>query len=256
MDIGVYAEGRIEKVQSLGEALRLAVTRRFHCKKIFRVIAFTGAGGKTTLLYALAREEAAKGKHVLIMTTTHMYAPELPGLLQSETDEILYQMKQNRLVVAGKPDGKGKIGFIGQVIYDRVAPFADIVLVEADGSRRQPFKVSGPQEPVLPEHTDLVICAAGLSAAGKPLKEVCFRWERAAGLCRGMEEARLFQGEETILTVPLLARLWQQGCLKRIPPEIPVLPVLNQADTSERKEKAREIFSYMNTEGGLVTRCL
>ena len=40
------------------------------------VISVTGAGGKTSLIFAWARELAAAGKSVIITTTTHMYRPE------------------------------------------------------------------------------------------------------------------------------------------------------------------------------------
>ncbi len=41
---------------------------------------------------------------------------------------------------------------------------ADLVLVEADGSRRLPVKVPGPNEPVVPKNSDMVLCVLGLSS--------------------------------------------------------------------------------------------
>ena len=40
------------------------------------VISVVGAGGKTSLIFAWARELADAGKSVVITTTTHMYRPE------------------------------------------------------------------------------------------------------------------------------------------------------------------------------------
>lgn len=41
-----------------------------------RVIAFVGAGGKTTLIQKMARELQENGKKVIVTTTTHMYRPD------------------------------------------------------------------------------------------------------------------------------------------------------------------------------------
>ena len=41
-----------------------------------RVIAFVGAGGKTTLIQKMARELQENGKKVIVTTTTHMYIPD------------------------------------------------------------------------------------------------------------------------------------------------------------------------------------
>ena len=37
-----------------------------------RIIAITGAGGKTSLLFALQRKFCREGKRVIVTTTTHM----------------------------------------------------------------------------------------------------------------------------------------------------------------------------------------
>ena len=40
------------------------------------VISLVGGGGKTTLLYALARHYSAQGQRVLVSTTTHIRHPD------------------------------------------------------------------------------------------------------------------------------------------------------------------------------------
>ena len=49
----------------------------------YPVIAVVGGGGKTSLIYRLSEELLAKGKKVIITTTTHM-AYELPFLWYME----------------------------------------------------------------------------------------------------------------------------------------------------------------------------
>ena len=48
------------------------------------VISLVGGGGKTTLLYALARHYSAQGQRVLVSTTTHIQRPDA----NYATDEV------------------------------------------------------------------------------------------------------------------------------------------------------------------------
>ena len=50
--------------------------------------AITGSGGKTTLLYALARELSAEAR-VIVCTTTHIYPPDGLPILWSPDREVL-----------------------------------------------------------------------------------------------------------------------------------------------------------------------
>ena len=43
------------------------------------VISVVGAGGKTSLIFALADELANSGKKIVVTTTTHMLHPEFAG---------------------------------------------------------------------------------------------------------------------------------------------------------------------------------
>lgn len=48
---------------------------------------------------------------------------------------------------------------------------ADIVLIEADGSRRMPCKAPAAHEPVLLPQCDIVLAVAGVSALGESLEK-------------------------------------------------------------------------------------
>ena len=130
------------------------------------VISVTGAGGKTSLIFAWARELAAAGKSVIITTTTHMYRPE-----RMEEDGI-------RIVVSDDPERPDKVTAPPEDVLESLRETADVVLIEADGARRMPLKWPGDREPVIPDYTDITVCVAGLSAVGKHTEDVVFRADK------------------------------------------------------------------------------
>ncbi len=147
-----------------------------------RCICAVGAGGKTSLLYRLAEEYRAMGKQVLLVTTTKMYLPREYAVLDGSAREILEQLERDGFAVAGTTVcGGEKMGPLSGDILRQVVPQAEIVLAEADGSRRLPLKTPGPGEPVLPEACDYLVVVEGMSAVGKPLRQVCHRAECTAG---------------------------------------------------------------------------
>ncbi len=127
------------------------------------VISVTGAGGKTSLIFAWARELAAAGKKVVITTTTHMYRPER---LEEEGIQI---------VVSDDPERPDKVTAPPVDVLESLRRTADVVLIEADGSRRMPLKWPGKHEPTIPDYTDITVCVAGLSAVGRRTEDVVYR---------------------------------------------------------------------------------
>lgn len=98
------------------------------------VTAIIGAGGKTTLLLALARE-LAQAARVIVTTTTHIYPPDgFPCLLQPGEAEIAAALEKHPCVCVGKPAKEGKIT-AADVPVRTLAELADYVLVEADSGR-------------------------------------------------------------------------------------------------------------------------
>jgi len=129
------------------------------------VVSVVGAGGKTSLIFAWARELASAGKNVVITTTTHMYRPE-----RMEEDGI-------RIVVSDDPERPDKVSAPPAEVLDSLRDTADVVLIEADGSRRMPLKWPADREPVIPDYTDVTVCVAGLSALGRSTADVVYNAE-------------------------------------------------------------------------------
>ena len=59
---------------------------------------------------------------------------------------------------------------------------ADNVIVEADGSRKRPFKAPASHEPVIPSRTTLMIACIGANALWQPIAESCHRPELVAAV--------------------------------------------------------------------------
>ena len=164
------------------------------------VISLVGGGGKTTLLYALARHYSAQGQGVLVSTTTHIRRPDANYAPDEAARDALWQA--GTYAVAGVPAEGGKLTMPPH-LADWMAE-ADTVLLEADGAKHHPCKAPAAHEPVLLRSSDIVLAAAGLSAVGKPLQDVCFRLEAActrkfyAVLNQADDEARRAAGEQTL----------------------------------------------------------
>lgn len=141
------------------------------------VTALIGGGGKTTAMYTLAQELAAKGA-VICATTTHIFPPEhLPVLDASGEEALSAALASRRCVCLGTPSEGGKLT-APTLPVETLAAQADYVLVEADGSKRLPFKAHQSHEPVIPACADLTVALAGASGFGRPIREAVHRWER------------------------------------------------------------------------------
>ena len=168
------------------------------------IIAVVGSGGKTTLIKKLAARYRGEGKTVLVTTTTHMFIEE-DTLLTDDADIIRCAIKETGYAMAGIPEGE-KIRALSQETYDAVCGCADVVLVEADGSKHMPLKFPNAREPVIPDNTEQIIVVWGPHGLQKPAREVCHRLELVTA-CLGIEE-------DTLITKAHVAALLRQGYLE------------------------------------------
>lgn len=168
------------------------------------IIAVVGSGGKTTRIKKLAARYHSEGKTVLVTTTTHMFIEE-NTLLTDDAGVIIQALKETGCVMAGVPDGE-KIKALSGETFAAICSYADVVLVEADGSRCLPLKYPNATEPVIPEHTDEIIVVCGLNAIGQKAKDVCHRLELVKA-CLGIED-------HTIIEPVHVQKLVAEGYLK------------------------------------------
>lgn len=177
--------------------------------------AIIGSGGKTTLLKNLAQHYRAQGKTVFVTTTTHMYLEE-DVVFTDDASVIIKQLQENGYVMAGISDGV-KINALPEETYAAVCKYADVVLVEADGSRQLPLKFPNDTEPVIPENADEIIIVCGLNALGKPAKEVCHRLELVKN-CLGIED-------DTVIAPVHVQKLLTDGYLKPLREKYPHMKI-------------------------------
>ena len=145
------------------------------------VAAFVGAGGKSGAILAVADELAEAGMTFLVAPTTKMFVNEAekmgPLVTSEDVDELRAKAEEELSggapgVVAGSGLlSKNRIGGVEPAAIASLAPLADVVLVEADGSRRRPIKGTADHEPALPDAATLVVAVGNIGAFGAPVDE-------------------------------------------------------------------------------------
>lgn len=225
------------------------------------LVALCGAGGKTSLMFALAREWAAAGERILVTTTTKLAMAEVrapwPGHRAADIEGVLALAGKTRnpLVAYRTIDTQRDkaIGFTPDEI-DRLAAIGGFarILVEADGSARRPLKAPAGHEPAIPEKADAVIMVAGLSGLGQPLGEdTVFRaefWRNLSGEALGQP-----------VSARSLARMVTDPCgLARTAPAAAHRALfLNQADDDDRLAIGRDVLDCLaHTDGRLPERAV
>ncbi|HQO79103.1 MAG TPA: selenium cofactor biosynthesis protein YqeC [Thermodesulfobacteriota bacterium] len=199
------------------------------------VISIVGSGGKTTLMYILARELSDKGKRVITTTTTKIFPPhpsQSSRLLVSDREDVLLN-KTHELLQQEKHLTLAE-GFVGQKLKG-VSPtlinrmyeqeIADAIIVEADGARQCPLKAPNETEPVIPSSTTLTVPVVGLDGIGKPnTEEYVFRPHYFSQLT-GIKEGELVSAESVSRVI-----LHPEGLRRGTPEKARVLPILNKGE--------------------------
>lgn len=212
------------------------------------LVAITGAGGKSTLLLALARQLAEEGKRVLVTTTTKMgpaQVADLPYICEkADRDTVDRALESYGLcaLITGRDDRKvtGPAPDVIDGLYRTTA--VDFLLVEADGARGRSLKAPAAHEPVIPATATLVVVLMGVDAVGGHIADVAHRPQQAALLTKKAIDERITIDDcVAVLTHP-------QGGLQGVPAAARVVIALTKTEapggaaTAERL--ARSLVSH------------
>lgn len=190
------------------------------------LVAVIGGGGKTTLLHSLAEELREQGAHVVLATTTHfMPFDGIETVSSSNKAEVEAILARDGIVCAAAPAAgcAGAAGKLGPspIAIDELRLLADVVLVEADGSKRLPLKLHESHEPVVSANATAVVYVLGASGFGQPLARACHRAELASELL-GIDPGEAAATPE--LAARLLAAEIERGAIA------PTHIIVNQAE--------------------------
>ena len=119
--------------------------------KAKELISLVGAGGKTTLMFRLAKDLVAEGKKVVTTTTTKILEPssgETAFLFVNPDEEKLKQSvfshldKYRHITIASERLGLGKLkGVSSDLVNDLWSSHEiDYLIIEADGASGRPIK--------------------------------------------------------------------------------------------------------------------
>lgn len=199
-------------------------------------IAVIGAGGKTSAIFRMAEEFTAADRRVIITTTTRMYRE--PGILATTAEEARQQLENQSIVMVGCPAEAGKIAGLEDAQLQELAHVADILLIEADGSKRLPLKVPAAHEPVVPAGVDRIILVAGLSGIGESLSQSCHRAELVCEILKVPMDHVINQEDIGVIL--------KEGYLRqRIGKDSQVTVLLNQVDNTELRKLGESIASSL-----------
>ncbi len=228
------------------------------------VVSLVGAGGKTNLMYKLARELSDAGKSVLTTTTTKIFIPakaQSEHVILSDSPKDIIQrakglLRDNRHVSAAKKtiEAQGKLEGYPPDIIDELwrSQMFQWIIVEADGAKRLPIKEPGCYEPVIPACSHIVIGVVGLNGLGKPLdKKYVFRPEVFAEITK-LDLGRPIDGASVAASI-----LHPQGIMKGGPSKTTRIVFLNQADISNGLKIGRSIRDILiEQQSGRLNRII
>ena len=188
------------------------------------VVSLCGGGGKTTLMYALARET----KTILPtahFTTTHIMTPSDADVVLSvpfSAEECRAAWREGKIASSGTfLSEERKFGAPGEDAMRFLCRESSAVIIEADGARR-------------PETTHTIV-VAGLSALGKKPEEIDHRYALAKNTVD-------LSGDS--LTEKQMAELLWAGYGRFAP-----IFFINQADTSDLAQRGERICAMLRDFG-------
>jgi probable selenium-dependent hydroxylase accessory protein YqeC len=211
------------------------------------MISLVGAGGKTTLMFRLAKELLLNGKKVVTTTTTKILEPspeETNFLLIDRNEEkikdfIGHHLDQyHHVTIARERLGLRKLEGISPDLVDELwySKKIDTIIIEADGAASRPIKAPREGEPVIPSQTNLVISILGMDGMEMVLSEEnVFQPEKVSKI------TGIPMGERVTEEAMALLMVHPEGIFKGAPYSSRVIAFLNKVDIPDGESKAKNI---------------
>jgi probable selenium-dependent hydroxylase accessory protein YqeC len=204
------------------------------------IVCAVGAGGKKSVLYALAAEHPGR----VAVTGTVPFLPPPESLaaerLTGDADTISRRLTasgRQRVVVFGRPpEKKGRWGGLPPDLIEAWhGRFGfDVTLVKADGARMRWIKAPAEDEPLLPPGCSTLIPIMSARALGEPLSErIAHRVALVEQVC-GCRAGQVFLPEHAARLLSSPRGLLQGAGNSQIH------PIINMVDDTQKLVLARE----------------
>jgi probable selenium-dependent hydroxylase accessory protein YqeC len=220
------------------------------------VVSLVGAGGKTTLMFHLAKELEEVGETILTTTTTKIMMPAKEKsshvIVSSRVEQVVVEakdlLKSSLHVAAGREHNLTENKLIG-FEPEAVKKFWESglfhwILVEADGAAQRPLKAPAAHEPVIPECSTHVVAVVGLDAVGRSLND---QWVFRPDLYSQLAGIPLNSPitEKSVVAVILDERGMMKGC----PPTAKRCVFLNKAEEDHTFAAGKRIATILYEKG-------
>jgi molybdenum cofactor cytidylyltransferase len=201
------------------------------------IIAFVGAGGKTTALFMLAKDLTPS----IVSTTTHLgewQTDQCDVHIVVKTGEKLPNLPAGGVTLVTGEKENDRFTSVDDGQLAELKKLADgrglSLLIEADGARQKPLKAPANHEPVIPDIVNTVIVSAGLEGLNNPLVEKFVHRPDLFSQISGLEIGRT-------VTIDALGKVLTHpaGGLKNIPIIARKIALLNQANTPELQSQGK-----------------
>jgi len=217
------------------------------------VVSIVGSGGKTTLMFQLARELTTKGMRVITTTTTKIFPPQSSEssrlVIADHEDSLLNKVQEllrneNHITVAEKFIGPKLKGISPQLVDTmKEQKIADVIVIEADGARGCPLKAPNETEPVIPSSTTWTLAVAGLDAIGKRnTEDYVFRPDYFSRLT-GVNVGEVITPESVSRII-----LHPEGITRGTPEKAGIAVILNKGEISNGLDIGKKIASSVMKE--------
>lgn len=220
------------------------------------VVSLVGAGGKSSLMFSLARELVAAGKSVLTTTTTKIFMPssaESPVTILSKIPEEIVEKAETLLgeyshLTVGSEHLQihDKLNGLEPSVIEHIlhADLFDFIIIEADGADRKPLKACAPHEPVVPLFSDCIVALVGLDVVSKPLTE---EWVFRPAIFSRITGLKLMQSVTESDIASLM--LHDMSSITETGRRSTKIAFLNKADNLKALEAGERIAAFLQKRG-------